>query len=208
MPRRTTYLSLPTAFFYSLFHCTSLPFPLSSAVFRRSLSPLFLLFKRVTASRAVSVPPESTRPSYASRNLSRRVRSKVVQIVIRLLSTFDAKQYIFPKHGKENHFESFRSDIVSIESSMRSKNGSERFLCISRSRSRTRTRTIGIVTISYLDKYQNSIRIFIYTYVFYIRTRVSKDGVKMRRKKEKKKNQTNGDSYNVTSLEERRKLSN
>lgn len=206
MPRRTTYLSLPTAFFYSLFHCTSLPFPLSSAVFRRSLSPLFLLFKRVTASRAVSVPPESTRPSYASRNLSRRVRSKVVQIVIRLLSTFDAKQYIFPKHGKENHFESFRSDIVSIESSMRSKNGSERFL--SRSRSRTRTRTIGIVTISYLDKYQNSIRIFIYTYVFYIRTRVSKDGVKMRRKKEKKKNQTNGDSYNVTSLEERRKLSN
>lgn len=206
MPRRTTYLSLPTAFFYSLFHCTSLPFPLSSAVFRRSLSPLFLLFKRVTASRAVSVPPESTRPSYASRNLSRRVRSKVVQTVIRLLSTFDAKQYIFPKHGKENHFESFRSDIVSIESSMRSKNGSERFL--SRSRSRTRTRTIGIVTISYLDKYQNSIRIFIYTYVFYIRTRVSKDGVKMRRKKEKKKNQTNGDSYNVTSLEERRKLSN
>lgn len=206
MPRRTTYLSLPTAFFYSLFHCTSLPFPLSSAVFRRSLSPLFLLFKRVTASRAVSVPPESTRPSYASRNLSRRVRSKVVQTVIRLLSTFDARQYIFPKHGKENHFESFRSDIVSIESSMRSKNGSERFLCISRSRSRTRT--IGIVTISYLDKYQNSIRIFIYTYVFYIRTRVSKDGVKMRRKKEKKKNQTNGDSYNVTSLEERRKLSN
>lgn len=206
MPRRTTYLSLPTAFFYSLFHCTSLPFSLSSAVFRRSLSPLFLLFKRVTASRAVSVPPESTRPSYASRNLSRRVRSKVVQTVIRLLSTFDAKQYIFPKHGKENHFESFRSDIVSIESSMRSKNGSERFL--SRSRSRTRTRTIGIVTISYLDKYQNSIRIFIYTYVFYIRTRVSKDGVKMRRKKEKKKNQTNGDSYNVTSLEERRKLSN
>lgn len=32
------------------------------------------------------------------------------------------------------------------------------------------------------------------------------DGVKMRRKKKKK--QTNDDFYNVTSLEERRKLSN
>lgn len=149
MPRRTTYLSLPTAFFYSLSHCTSLPFPLSSAVFRRSLSTLFLLFKRVTASRAISVPPESTRPSYASRNLSRRVRSKVVRTIRPFSQRFvKGNEYIFPKHRKENHL-AFRSDIIHsirwIERAIESKLESERFLCISRSRSRRRTGTIGII---------------------------------------------------------------
>lgn len=120
MPRRTTYLSLPTAFFYSLFHCTSLPFPLSSAVFRRSLSTLFLLFKRVTASRAVSVPPESTRPSYASRNLSRRVRSKVVQTIRPFSQRFPRQRIYFRNIVKKIISRSVQTSFIPIESSARS----------------------------------------------------------------------------------------